>query len=263
MPETYTSLMALVVDRPVDNVGAVVEAARHSGEVDRNAPIGNPQEAQEVLWGGRMQKAVVRSVEGADGAPMLRAETYIGGEGLKHGMRRHAQLLRGLAHALPDRVEAVRDLSAAIDRDREWLERVAAGHVEQRDAITVHDEGQGTLWVHTHGAARFDVPDLELYGLTRSQVESAEQLLDHLHAQLLRGGLRAELRLEDSTPVHLVPALEAWPHLPLDWPGVGRAGEPRVGHEGPRATVSITHRPRFGRYRKDLRGVLKRLPKTG
>lgn len=263
MPEKYTSLMALVVDRPVEDVGAVVEAARRSGEVDRNAPIGSPLEAQEVLWGGRMQKAVVRSIEGDDGAPLLRVEAYIGGEGLRHGMRRHAQLLRGLAHALPDRVEAVRDLSAAAERDRAWLERVAAGHVEQRDAITIHAEGQGTLWVHSHGAGRFDVPDLELYGLTRSQVQPAEELLHHLHAQLLRGGLRAELTLEDGTPVHLVPALEAWSHLPLDWPGVGRAGQPRAGHEGPRATVSITHKPRFGRYRKDLGGVLKRLPKAG
>lgn len=263
MPEKYTSLMALVLDRPVDNVGAVVEAARRAREVDRNAPVGDPLEAQEVLWGGRMQKAVVRSVEDAGGAPLLRAETYIGGEGLKHGMRRHAQLLRGLARPLSDRVVAVRDLSAATEWDREWLDRVAAGHVEQRDAIAVHGEGQGTLWVHTHGAARFDVPDLELYGLTRSQVEPAQQLLRRLHAQLLRGGLRAELTLDDGTPVHLVPALEAWSRLPLDWPGVGRAGQSRVGHEGPRATVSITHKPRFGRYRKDFGGVLQRLARAG
>ncbi|MDQ3932498.1 MAG: hypothetical protein M3252_06660, partial [Actinomycetota bacterium] len=112
MPEKYTSLMALVVDRPVDDVGAVVAAARRSGDVDRNAPIGNPLDAQEVLWGGRMQKAVVRSIEGDDGAPLLRVEAYIGGEGLRHGLRRHAQLLRGLAYPLSARVEAVRDLSA-------------------------------------------------------------------------------------------------------------------------------------------------------
>ncbi|MDQ4131281.1 MAG: hypothetical protein M3133_09910 [Actinomycetota bacterium] len=261
MPERYTSLMALVLDRPVGSVAEVVEAARRIGEVDRNAPIGDPREAQEVLWGGRMQKAVVRRVEDADRAPLLRVETYIGGEGLRHGMRRHAQLLRGLARALPDpeRVVAVRDLSASRDWDRVWLERVAEGHVEQRDAIVVHSEGQGTFWVHTHGAARFDVPDLELYGLTRSQAEPAERLLHDIHTQLLRGGLRAPLTLEDATPVHLVPALEAWSSLPLDWPGVGRAGQPREGHEGPRATISITHKPRFGRYRKDFRGVLKRL----
>ncbi len=259
MPEKYTSVMALVLDRPVESVGEIVEAARRAGEVDRSAPLGNAREAQEVLWGGRMQKAVVRSVEGADGAPLLRAETYIGGEGLRHGMRRHAQLLRGLTRGLSQRLVAVRDLSASQDWERVWLDRVAEGHVEQRDAIAVHSEGQGTLWVHTHGAARFDVPDLELYGLTRSQVEPAERLLHHIHAQLLRGGLRAALSIDDGTPVHLVPVLEAWSSLPLDWPGVGRAGQPREGHEGPRATISLTHKPRFGRYRKDFRGVLKRL----
>lgn len=263
MAEKYTSLMALVVDRPVEDVGAVVETARRARAIDRNAPIGDPAEAQEVLWGGRMQKAVVRSVEGTDGAPLLRVETYIGGEGLKQGMRRHAQLLRRLARTLTDRVEAVRDLSAATDRDRQWLDRVAEGHVEQRDAIVVHAEGQGTFWLHTHGAARFDVPDLELYGLRGSQVEPGEQLLRRLHAHLLRGGLRAELTLEDGTPVHLVPALEAWARLPLDWPGVGRAGQPRAGHDGPRATISITHKPRFGHYRRDFGGVLRRLPKSG
>ncbi|MFN2556463.1 MAG: hypothetical protein ABR592_06235 [Nitriliruptorales bacterium] len=261
MPERYTSLMALVLDRPVANVGAIVEAARNAGEVDRNGPVGDPREAQEVLWGGRMQKAVVRRAEGTDGAPLLRAETYVGGEGLRQGMRRHAQLLRALARALPesDRLVAVRDISAVMDRDRAWLDRVAEGHVEQRDAVVVHSEGQGTWWVHSHGAARFDVPDLELYGLTRSQVEPAEKLLHHIQAQLLRGGLRASLKLDDGTHVHLVPALEAWSSLPLDWPGVGRAGQTREGHEGPRATISLTHKPRLGRYRKDFKGVLKRL----
>ena len=34
-------------------------------------------------------------------------------------------------------------------------------------------EGEGTWWVHTHGAARFDVPDLELYGLARAQTAAA------------------------------------------------------------------------------------------
>jgi hypothetical protein len=56
--------------------------------------------AQEVHWGGRMQKAVVRHVE-ADGRTLLRTEAYLGGEGLEHGMQRQAQLLQGLARELP------------------------------------------------------------------------------------------------------------------------------------------------------------------
>lgn len=259
MPEKYTSLIALVVDRPVVDVGAVVTAARRFGAIDRNAPVGDPADAQEVLWGGRMQKAVVRTVEGADGAPLVRAETYVGAEGPRRGMRRHAELLLALARALEQRVVAVRDLSAASEHPPDWLERIAGGDVEVSDAIAVHAEGQGTHWVHSHGAARFDLPDLELYGVDRSLIAPAERLIRHVHEQLLRSGLRAPLQLPDGTAIYLVPVLEAWSRLPLDWPGVGRAGQPREGHEGPRATVSILHKRRFGRYRKDLRGVVQRL----
>lgn len=259
MPEKYTSLVALVVDRPVDDVGGVVADARADGRLDRHAPVGDPRGAQEVTWGGRMQKAVVRAVEDEDGAPLLRVETYIGGDGVTQGMRRQADLVRGLAASLGGRVDRVRDLSARTDHEVAWLDRLAAGEVDMADAISVHTEGQGTYWTHSHGAARFDVPDLELYGLPRAKVEAAEELLRHLHAQLLRGGLRSDLALPDGTGVYLVPVLEAWGKLPLDWPGIGRAGTPRVGHEGPRATVSIHHPPRFGRYRKDLKGVIARL----
>lgn len=259
MAERYTSLLALVLEREVGDVGAVVSDAQAAGDVDRARPVGDSAEAQEVAWGGRMQRAVVRSVEGEDGAPLLRAETYIGAEGLRQGMRRHAQLLRGLARQLSGQVAGVRDLSAASERDEAWLERVAAGHVTQQDAIHVHDEGVRTRWVHTHGAARLDVPDLELYGLAAAQIPGAARVLRSVHDQLLRLGLQAELSLPDDTPVYLVPVLEAWGSLPLDWAGVGRADQPRPGHEGPRATLSVLHRPRFGRYRKDFKGVLARL----
>ncbi len=59
MPDRYTSRIALVVDTEVD-VGAVVKAAGQHGDIDRGAPVGDPAEAQEVHWGGRMQKAVIR-----------------------------------------------------------------------------------------------------------------------------------------------------------------------------------------------------------
>ncbi|MDP9023415.1 MAG: hypothetical protein M3N57_12120 [Actinomycetota bacterium] len=259
MAEKYTSLIALVVDRPVEDVGAVVDAARVAGDVDRTAPVGTAAEAQEVAWGGRMGKAVVRAVEGQDGAPMLRAETYIGAEGLRNGMRRHAQLLLSLARQLGDRVRGVRDLSAAQDHETGWLARVSGGDVQASDAIHVHTEGQDTYWVHSHGAARFDIPDLELYGVNRSQLAAAQELIRHVHDQLLRAGLRADLTMPDGTPIYLVPVVEAWSKLPMDWPGVGRADESRPGHDGPRATLSVLHKRRFGRYRKDIKGVVKRL----
>lgn len=258
MAERYTSLIALVLDRPVEDVGAVVSEAQSRGTVDRHRAVGDAREAAEILWGGRMQKAVARRVTGEDGAPLLRVETYIGGDGLVQGMSRQAQLLEGLA-AAAEGVVSVRDLSAASEHDLEWLRRVAAGEVTQQDAITVHEEGRGTIWVHSHGAGRFDIPDLELYGLNAGQVASATEAIRRVHSLLLRGGLRVELSLADGTPVYLVPVREAWQKLPLDWPGVGRAGQVRHGHEGPRASLSVLHPRRFGRYRLDLEGVIERL----
>jgi hypothetical protein len=152
------------------------------------------------------------------------------------------------------------DHTAATDRDTGWMNRLAVGAVERDDAIVVRVDGEGTRWVRTHGAARFDVPDLELYGLNRAQVDAATEVVGHVHDQLLRYGLKAELSLPDGTRVYLVPVLEAWQHVPLDWPGVGRAGVERgEGLDGPRATLSVLHRPRLGRYRTDLQGVLDTL----
>jgi hypothetical protein len=38
---------------------------------------------------------------------------------------------------------------------------------------------------------------------------------------------------------------------------VGRGGQERgEGLDGPRASLSVLHRPRLGRYKKDLQGVL-------
>lgn len=265
MADRYTSRIALVLDVPVDDVGALVKAAGQVGDIDRASPVrGQGAEAQEVHWGGRMQKAVVRSVEDeSDGAPLLRTETYIGGEGVKTGMRRQAQLLQGLARQLRGRIRAIRDLSAMAERDEAWMNRLAIGAVELEDAITIAADGEGTWWVHTHGAARFDIPDLELYGLAKAQVPAADSALRHVHQQLLERGMKTELALPDGQPVYLVPVLEAWTALPLDWPGVGRAGKDRgLGLDGPRATLSIKHRPRFGRYKRDLKGVITVLERT-
>lgn len=262
MADRYTSRIALVLDAPLADVAEVVQAAGRAKDVDRGAPVrGSDGAAHEVHWGGRMQKAVVRALVDEDGVPLLRTETYIGSDGLVEGMRRQALLLQGLARQLPGRVQGVRDQSALTDRDEAWLHRLAIGVVTVEDAIVLGAEGEGTWWVRTHGAARFDVPDLELYGLSKAQVPGAEAALTHVHDQLLRGGIRAALSLPDGTPVYLVPVLEAWGHVPLDWPGVGRAGQDRgPGLDGPRASLSILKPPRFGRYKRDLAGVLDHLP---
>ena len=262
MPERYTSRIALVLDRPVDDVGEIVAGARAAKDLDRSAPVrGEGAQAQEVHWGGRMDRAVVRQVPSEDGgASLLRTEAYIGADGVTAGMQRQTSLLQALARQLGDRVRAVRDLSALVDHDTGWVNRVAIGMVELEDAIRVVADGEGIWWVRSYGAARFDVPDLELYGLNRSQVPAAEQLLTHVHEQLLRRGLKTELAIPDGRPVYLVPVLEAWQRLPLDWPGVGRAGQDRgEGLDGPRATLSLLHKPRLGRYRKDFQGVIASL----
>jgi hypothetical protein len=259
MPERYTSLVALTARSAVDDVGAVVAAARDGGVVDRHSPVGDPREAQEVHWGGRMQSAVVRRLDDADGTPLLRTEAYIGADGATQGLQRQAALLRSFADVLGPEVTAVRDLSAAAEHDLAWLRRVADGQVRHDDVINIHHEGRGTHWVHSHGAARLDVPDLELYGLRSDQVDDATAAIRHVHQRLLRVGLRADLALPDGTPVFLVPVRRAWQRTPLDWPGVGRAGQPRQGHEGPRATLSVLGKRRFGRHRIDLDGVRERL----
>ena len=260
MAERYTSLVALILDRPLDDVGAVVRTAVAAGDIDRQSAVRDPVEAAEVVWGGRMQRAVVRRVEGDGGEPLLRTEAYVGGEGIRVGLRRQAELLRGLArHVAPAAVTGVVDLSSGEPHDLAWLERVASDGATHDDAIIVHTEGTGTHWTHSHGAARFDVPDLELYGLPKARIEGAARAIRHVHEQLLAVGLRGDLTLPDGTPVFLVPVLESWQRLPLDWPGIGRAGQTRPGHDGPRATLSILGKPRLGRYPRDLKGVLPHL----
>ncbi|MEX2549124.1 MAG: hypothetical protein WD638_02770 [Nitriliruptoraceae bacterium] len=266
MADRYTSQLALVLDAPLADVGQVVAMARSAGDLDRAAPVrAEGHRAQEVHWGGRMQKGVVRAVHDPDAdRPLLRTEADIGSDGPITGMQRQAKLLQALSRPLGARVRGVVDLSAEVERDVAWMNRVAIGAVEHADAIVTRVDGEGTRWVRTHGAARFDVPDLELYGLNRSQADAAGPVLQHVHEQLVKGGLKASLSLPDGTPVYLVPVLDAWQHVPLDWPGVGRAGQDRgPGLAGPRATLSVLHKPRFGRYRKDLAGVLEMLVPAG
>jgi len=252
----------LILDAPIADVGEVVAAATSAGDIDRHGPVGDGVEAREVNWGGRMGKGVVRALtDDEDGVPLLRTEAYIGSEGLANGMMRQARLVQGLARVLGSQVVGVRDISARADHDLAWLHGMAIGAVEQDDAITTAVGGTGTHWVHTFGAARFDVPDLEIYGLARAQVNGAIQAVNHVLTTLLTKGLKADLTLPDDTPVYLVPVLEAWQHLSLDWPGVGRAGKERgPGLDGPRATLSVLHPPRLGKYKKDFKGVLAALP---
>ncbi len=272
MPSARPSLIALALDAPVTDVAAVVADARAAGGIDRaSAHSGDGSEAQDVHWGGRMQRAVVRAGEDADGTPLLRTEVAVAPDGLVEGLTRQAALLAALARVLPGRVGGIRDLSARVVRDATWLPRVAAGVVDAGDGVVATigsgasdggsaDGRDGVGWALTHGAARFGVPDLELYGVPAGSLDAACALLDHLAAQLVVGGLGAPLTLVDGTPVRLVPVLEVWPSLPAAWPGLGRAGADRgPGLDGPRATPSVLHRPRLGRYRLDLEGVRARL----
>lgn len=260
MADRYTSKLALVLPAPAGPVDELVRRAGAAGDVDRGTPVrGEGAEAMEVNWGGRMQRAVVRRLTD-DGRHMLRVEAYVGDGGPREGIKRQAALLQGLARHV-DRVEAVADLDARVDHDLGWLNRVVVAGGDVHTLIAHEEDGTGVRWLHTHGAARFDVPDLELYGLSAGQVPAASAALRHVHDQLLAQGLRTELELSTGEPVYLVPVLEAWKHCELEWPGVGRAGQERgPGLDGPRATLSLLHRPRLGRYRTDLEGVLDALP---
>jgi hypothetical protein len=256
------SLLALVLDRPVEDVAEVVAAARAAGGIDRaSAHRTDGTLAQDVHWGGRMQRAVVRAIDEA-GTPLLRTEVAIASDGLAEGLSRQVALLAALAQALPGRVRRVRDLSARVDRDEAWMTRVSAGVVEVGDAVVsiIGAQAPPAGWVLTHGAARFGVPDLELYGVPAGAAEAAVVVLDRVAGQLVAGGLDAPLSLPDGTPLRLVPVLEVWPGLPAAWPGLGRAGVDRgPGLDGPRATLSVLRRPRLGRHRLDLEGVRDRL----
>lgn len=270
MTTAHASSLALVLDLPVEDVGSVVAHARAEGGIDRASPhLGDGALAQDVHWGGRMQRAVVRATAD-DGEALLRVDVMIASDGLVEGMSRQATLLTTLARALTGRVRGVRDLSARADRDESWLTRVASGAVGSGDAVvtvvgedpaTGGSSGRGGIgWVLTHGAARLGVPDLELYGVPDGAIEDARCTLDRVSSQLALDGLGAPLSLADGTPVRLVPVLEVWSSLPAAWPGLGRAGVDRgPGLDGPRATLSVLHRARFGRHRLDLEGVRERL----
>jgi hypothetical protein len=267
MSDYPPSSIALVLATPVEDVVGLVAAARAAGDIDRSSPtVGTDGSACDVHWGGRMQRAVVRAVEDPDdGASLLRTEAVIGPDGFEAGLARQATLLRALVRQIPGGIRSVRDLASGLEHEPGWVPRVALGAVELEDGIRMVTESDGPddsarWWLHTHGAARFGVPDLELYGLTRTAVASAEAIVATVMRRLLAGGMGALLMLPDGTRVRLIPVLEAWPRLPLDWPGIGRAGRDRgPGLDGPRATLSIHHQPRLGRFRLDLEGVIDRV----
>jgi hypothetical protein len=268
MADQLPSRLALVLSGPVEDLAGLVARARTAGGVDRASPQGGPHpQAWEVHWGGRMQRAVVRAVpDEVDGVPLLRTEANIGGDGLVGGMARHGQLLAALARAVEGcDVVGVSDLSSRSMHETAWLERIASGSVRLEDGVRSVVAGEGGLrWIHTHGAARFGVPDLELYDLTEGPlVAHALGAVRSVMSQLLDGGIGAGLMLPGGPRVRLIPVLEAWPRLPLELPGIGRAGVDRgPGLDGPRATLSIHHPARLGRHRLDLGGVTAWLRRT-
>lgn len=259
MTDAAPSRLALVLASPLDDVAAVAEALRAAGAIDRAGAIGpDPSRAQEVHWGGRMQRAAVRALlDDEDGEPLVRVETVVATDGWAGGMRRQAQLVAALVHVLGDAVVGVRDLSARAARDLGWLAALAEGRIAPDDVITVDVTGAPRTWMATHGAHRFGVPDIELYGVAPAMVDEGVALVRRTVAALLDGGLGAALSTERGVALRLVPVLEVWRHLPLEWPGVGRAGLDRgPGLDGPRATLSVLRRARLGRHPIDLEGVL-------
>lgn len=274
MTDALPSRLALVLDAPLDDLDPVLQQARLAGHLDRVGPLGaeprgpGPVLAREVHWGGRTQRAAVRALaDDEDGAPLLRVEAVVAADGWSGGIARQAALVRGIAAALPGRVRSLRDGSARRDRPLDWLDRAVAGGLAPEDVVEVvvagggggADAGAAVAWVHTHGAARFGVPDLELYGLAPVQVEDGVALVRSVLARLLVAGLGAPLE-DRGRSLRLVPVLQVWPHLPLGWPGVGRGGRDRgPGLDGPRATLSVLHAPRLGRHRLDVDGVIARL----
>jgi hypothetical protein len=274
------SRIDLVLRDAIPDLVELMRTARTAGGVDRSSPRGaDPSRAQEVLWGGRMQRALVQVIDAPErGAPSLdaaaqgmplarvRVEADLSGDGFVDGLARHANLVLVLADALGSAVIEIDDRSARTRRDRAWLERVATGsaHAEDATSSVEHVDAAGIAWLATHGAARFAIPDLELYGLSSAALPAGRHALARVHAQLLDDGLAARLSLVDGTVVRLVPVLEVWGSMPLGWPGVGRAGVDRgEGLDGPRATLSVLHRARFGRHRLDLDGVRARLAAQG
>ncbi len=261
MADRYTSKIALVLDAPAGSVEELVKVAGAAGDIDRGTAVRDEgADAMEVNWGGRMQRAVIRRLTDDDGRHLLRVEAYIGDKGPKEGTKRQAELLRGLARHV-DGVIGVVDVDARVERDVAWLNRVAVSGSTFEELVSHEVDGTGLRWVHTHGAARFDVPDLELYAVTAGRVEAAKQTLRYVHAQVQGSGLATDLKLPDGRDCYLVPVLQSWQHCDMQWPGVGRAGQDRgPGLDGPRATLSVLHRPRFGKFKVDLAGVVDELP---
>ena len=209
MADRYTSRIALLLDSPAGPVDEIVKRAGAAGDIDRGTPVrGEGAEAMEVNWGGRMQRAVIRRVS-EDGRHLLRTEAYVGDGGPTAGIKRQVLLLQGLARHVED-VAGVVDLEARVEHDLGWLNRAAVAGASIEDLISHEVDGTGVRWLHTHGAARFDVPDLELYGLSAGQTDAASRALRHVHDQLLRNGLETELALPDGQPVYLVPVLDAY-----------------------------------------------------
>lgn len=258
MPDAPPSRLALALTEGVA-LDALVGEALAARAIDRAAPLAaDPGSAHEVHWGGRMQRAVLR-VQPDDHDPdrrLLVVATLVAGEGWRRGLAHQARLVGALADVLGAGSRGVRDLSARTARDDDWLAAAAEGTSAPADVVGLVSEGDRLRWIATHGAARFGVPDLELYGVPADRQQRGEAAILAVLGRLLDGGLGADIATPDGRPLRLVPVLEVWPRLDPTWPGVGRIGRVRgPGLDGPRATLSVVRRTRFGRLPLDLAGV--------
>lgn len=115
-------------------------------------------------------------------------------------------------------VETVRDLTGGIVQDaishalwgtEEWRSRVVSEPQSDRLSSHVHfeilDEG-GTLWIHSHGMAKFGLPEMELESVPREMVGSAVTLI-HLTGNKLLEGKDTGLNFSEHQDIANTPVL--------------------------------------------------------
>ena len=127
-----------------------------------------------------------------------------------------------------------------------------------RDHITVHAEaiaeGERTMWVHTHGMAKFAASDVEMFHLTEADLPAAETFFQELCTDLAFGQgpeVRAVVNTSVGMGFQLLPSDEARANLyqtdPEIFTGHGQGFVAVVSPEGRHAMTEVLkhYRDRF------------------
>lgn len=198
---------------------------------------------------------------------LLGVETVLDG---RHPQRSFQTLLRVLAEATVPGIVAVYDDNALAVRSGEAVAAIAAGLVAPRArwlyaAHTV--EGGGRHWVHTHGLARFSLPELDLLDVAAEQLTEAHDLVDTMVEALISGmwpDAQGRMLIGDDLPIRALRLGEGVAHFPPGIPGgktdrVDGAGE----HGGNRLVLldaSADATPAYVLRRIGRNGVLFKSP---